>query len=129
MQETIIPTAPVTTVTRQPEENLTEELAKVIADMKNPRDIQAFLTLFLSENELSMLAKRLAIFKRLSQNVSYETIQQELSVSSATVSSIAQIRNQDFAKHVANVMTAQDWAEQTASKLRNFFTKTHHPTA
>jgi uncharacterized protein YerC len=129
MQETIIPTVAATTVTTQPEENLTEELAKVIADMKNPKDIQSFLTLFLSENELSMLAKRLAIFKRLSQNVSYETIQHELSVSSATVSSIAQIKNQDFAKHVANVINAQDWAEQTASKLRNFFTKSQHPTA
>lgn len=111
------------------ENNLKSELAKAIANMKTPQEIQNFLTLFLSDNELLMLAKRLAIFKRLSQNISYETIQQELSVSSATVSSIAQLKSNTFAQKVANLLTAQDWAEQTASKLRNFFTKTVQPTA
>lgn len=111
------------------ETHLKEELAKVIADMKSPKEIQSFLTLFLSENELLMLAKRLAIFKQLSANDSYESIQQKLSVSSATVSSIAQLKNESFAKKVAQVIQAQDWAEQTASKLRSFFTKTQSPTA
>jgi len=108
--------------------NLKEELAKVIADMKSPREIQEFMQLFMSESELLMLAKRLAIFKRLSQNASYESIQQELSVSSATVSSIAQLKTQSFAKKVASLMNAQDWAEQTASRLRHLFTRTHQPT-
>jgi uncharacterized protein YerC len=96
---------------------------------QSPKEIQAFLTLFLSDNELSMLAKRLAIFKRLSQNVSYETIQQELSVSSATVSSIAQLKNNLFAQKVAALIIAQEWAEQTASRLRNFFSRSAQPTA
>lgn len=109
--------------------HLKSELAKVIANMKNPQEIKDFLTLFLSENELLMLAKRLAIFKRLSQNISYEAIQQELSVSSATVSSIAQLKSQTFATKVAALINAQDWAEQTASRLRNFFSKTQQPTA
>jgi uncharacterized protein YerC len=109
--------------------HLKSELAKAIANMKSPKEIQAFLTLFLSDNELSMLAKRLAIFKRLSQNVSYETIQQELSVSSATVSSIAQLKNNLFAQKVAALIIAQEWAEQTASRLRNFFSRSAQPTA
>ncbi len=107
---------------------LKSELAKAISNMKSPKEIQAFLTLFLSDSELSMLAKRLAIFKRLSQNVSYETIQQELSVSSATVSSIAQLKSNTFAQKVATIITAQEWAEQTASRVRSFFTRTVQPT-
>lgn len=99
------------------------ELAQLVSDFKKPGQVLSFLTLFLSETELSILAKRLAIFKRLNQGKSYEEIQRDLGVSSATVSSVAQLKNESFAKTVMEQVTAQDWAQETATKLRGFFSK------
>ncbi|MBP7768570.1 hypothetical protein KA082_01920 [Candidatus Woesebacteria bacterium] len=105
------------------EQQLKNELAEMIAGLKNPTDILSFMTLFLSDSELLILSRRLAIFKRLTLNKSYEEIQKELGVSSATVSSVAQLRNQSFAQHISKHITAQDWAEGAAKKLRTFFSK------
>lgn len=105
----------------QSQEQLRLELAQVIADFRKPSDILSFLTLFLSEAELLIVAKRLAIFKRLQSGESYLDIQKELGVSSATVSAVAQLKNASFAQTVSEHLNAQDWAENTANKLRNFF--------
>lgn len=100
---------------------LKKNLALLISDFKKPDKILGFLTLFLSETELLVLAKRVAIFKRLNDVQSYESIQKELTVSSATISSVAQLKNQPFSDTVLEHITANDWAERTAVKLRSLF--------
>ncbi len=100
---------------------LKKELGLLISDLRNPDKILNFLELFLSETELLVLAKRVAIFKRLHDMQSYESIQKELTVSSATISSVAQLKNQPFSNTVLAHVTANDWAERTAGKLRKFF--------
>jgi uncharacterized protein YerC len=108
-------------LSKNDETQLKFELAQIIADLKTPRQILSFLTLFMSDAELLILAKRLAIFKRLNQNYSYEAIQKELNVSSATVSAVAQLKNDPFADTIAEHSTAQDWAQTTADRIRGFF--------
>lgn len=103
------------------EKELTDSLALLISDLKKPDKILDFLTLFLSETELLVLAKRVAIFKRLHEAQSYESIQKQLTVSSATISSVAQLKNHPFSDTVLAHITANDWAERTADKLRKLF--------
>lgn len=117
----MIKTSP--SLSKEAEVQLKIELAQVIADFRKPREILSFLTLFLSDAELLILTKRLAIFKRLNSNYSYEDIQKELGVSSATVSSVAQLKNDPFADTVMERLMAQDWAQNTAEKLRKIFKK------
>ncbi len=86
------------------DELIKEQLAQLVADIKKPEEAFEFLSVFLTEAEVSMLARRVEIIKRLQDNQSYLTIQRELSVSSATVAAVAQLRDlpavQNFIKKV-----------------------------
>lgn len=103
------------------EEKLQADVAQVLADLNNPRIILGFLTLFLSDHELSSFAKRVAIFKQLHQARSYSDIQDSLGVSSATISAVAQIRENPLTATLLNIFAVQTWAEKSAKKIRNFF--------
>lgn len=104
----------------QSEQQLQEDLAILLCDIRHPAMMLDFLKTFLTESELLVLAKRLAILKRLHNNNSYEKIQKELGVSSATVSTVAQIKDKYVAQRVLETMKVHDWAEVTANKLRNW---------
>lgn len=113
----------VQTVSNEKDVLLQHELAALLADLHQPPKILACLQLFLSETELSIFAKRLAIFKRLQAGQSYETIQKDLAVSSATISAVAQLRKNNFSEVIEDYINAKDWAENTAHNLRNLFNR------
>lgn len=98
---------------------LQQQLAETLADIKSPEHVLAFLTLFLSDTELEACANRLAIFKRLHQKKSYATIQQELGVSSATISSVAQVKDNPLTEELLSVFETQAWAHRLAQKIRS----------
>ena len=102
---------------------LKEELAILLADLKKPDLVLEFLSTFLTETELLVLAKRLAILKRLHDNYSYEQIQKDLSVSSATISTVAQMKDKPVSERIVNALVVHDWAEHTAKRLREWFAK------
>lgn len=97
---------------------LKEDLAILLSDLKKPTVVLEFLSAFLTNTELLVLAKRLAILKRLHENNSYEQIQKDLSVSSATISSVAQIRDSHVSDKIMNTLSLHTWAETTAEKIR-----------
>lgn len=101
---------------------LKEDLAILLSDLKKPDLVLEFLSTFLTSTELLVLAKRLAILKRLHENHSYEYIQKELAVSSATISSVAQIKDTAVSSRVVDALTVHDWASETANKIRVWFT-------
>lgn len=105
------------------EQKLKEELAILLADLKKPEFVSEFLETFLTETELLVLAKRLAILKRLHENYSYENIQKELAVSSATISSVAQIKDSQVSSQIVEALTVHDWASDTAEKIRGWLAK------
>lgn len=102
---------------------LKEELAVLLADLKKPALILEFLSTFLSSTELTVLAKRLAILKRLHENYSYEQIQKDLAVSSATISSVSQIKDSEASTRVINMLSVHDWASDAADKIRTWLAK------
>lgn len=82
----------------QKETDLYLQLVTLLADIEHPKAMAAFLKAFLTDTERSVLSKRLAIFCLLSQGKSYEEIKDELHVSSATISSMADQANQPAIK-------------------------------
>ncbi|MDQ5950859.1 MAG: hypothetical protein QG639_136 [Patescibacteria group bacterium] len=100
---------------------LKEDLAILLSDLKKPDLVLEFLSVFLTSTELSVLAKRLAILKRLHENHSYEQIQKELAVSSATISSVAQIKDTGVSVQVVDTLNVHDWASTAAQKIRTWF--------
>ena len=103
------------------EERQQEQLAQILADLKKPAHILAFLTIFMSESELTSVAKRLDIYKELLSEKSYSQIQAELGVSSATISALAPLKNTALTPKLQELFAAQDWAERTARKIRSIF--------
>lgn len=100
------------------ENKLKEDLAIVLSELKKPDQMLEFLSAFLSETELLVFAKRLAILQRLHENYSYEQIQKDLAVSSATISSVAQIKDSSVSEKVIDALDVYNWAENTAQKIR-----------
>lgn len=105
------------------ENKLKEELAVVLSDLKKPELVLEFLSTFLTNTELTVLAKRLAILKRLHENCSYEQIQKDLAVSSATISSVAQIKDTAASNRIIDMLSVHDWASQAADKIRVWLSK------
>jgi uncharacterized protein YerC len=102
---------------------LKEDLAILLSDLKKPELVLEFLSTFLTETELLVLAKRLAILKRLHENHSYEQIQKDLSVSSATISSVAQIKDTAVSSRIVDALNVHDWASDTAQRIRVWLAK------
>jgi len=64
-------------------------LHKVLADIKDPEDFQAFLDSFFSKSELDLITRRLGIVYLLTKKHTYAYIKKNLAVSSATVANVA----------------------------------------
>ena len=106
--------------------NLKKEIVadfyQLLADLKNPLDIQRFLEAFLTKAELQMLTKRLAISHLLNQNVPYNEIKKRLAVSSATIATVQSLmkkKPQDFTLALKD-LEADKWASETSKKIADF---------
>lgn len=98
---------------KQPEINA-DLLSAVLADITNPETMRQCLLLLCNEKELLNLAKRLEILHELKLGNSYTDIQKKLTVSSATVSRMAQLSESDIARTVYKFVAASKWLQQKA---------------
>ncbi|HYD35385.1 MAG TPA: Trp family transcriptional regulator [Vitreimonas sp.] len=101
-------------------QQLLNRLYTLLADLKHPNDVQAFLADFLTDTERLVFAKRLGILWELQQGKSYEEIKKALQVSSATISSVAEVKGKKGWQLALEKMTADQWAERTLRKLPFF---------
>lgn len=104
----------------QIEADITEQFTTLLADFKHPLLVKQFLADFLTETELSVFAKRLAIVFDLYQGKSYQDIKKELKVSSATISSVAEIKDKKGIKLAIDQIIEDQKFEKRAEKLIKF---------
>jgi uncharacterized protein YerC len=99
-------------------------LYQVLADVKSPEEVRDFLEEALSETELEMLAKRLAVAHYLDRGRSYENIKNNLAISSATVATIAeQVKKGQGFKIALKKIQAEEWADKWAKKISKMMSK------
>lgn len=103
------------------EQQLNASLYQVFVDLSSRRESQLFCEGFFSKTELSIFAKRLAIGVLLDQGKSYEYIRKLLKVSSATISSIAEIMHTKGYKLALQKLKVESWAETWSNKLMRLF--------
>lgn len=103
------------------QQSLFDDLVIVMTDIKSAKEMSDFLQVFFSKTELLGLSKRIGILKRLYSNYSYEEIQQELHVSSATISSVAQTKDDPATDAAIEKLVIHSWADQAASFIRRLF--------
>ena len=95
-------------------------LAATLADIRGEEKMLAFLHSFLSSNEFSQLGTRLAIHAQLEAGKSYEQIQKQLGVSSATISTASQQQKSPAMQMALQLLNLDTWARATAEKIRRY---------
>ena len=92
-------------------------LYQVLGDAKNEVDVEITLKALMSENELSAVAKRLAIAVFLDKRQSYEHIKDVLKVSTATIASVAENMNKRGIQMALAKVKAEEWADVWSIRL------------
>ncbi|MFH2085271.1 MAG: Trp family transcriptional regulator [bacterium] len=92
-------------------------LYQVLADAKNEVEVELTLKALMSENELSAIAKRLAIAVFLDKRQSYEHIKDVLKVSTATIASVAENMNNKGLQMALTKVKAEEWADVWSIRL------------
>jgi uncharacterized protein YerC len=95
---------------------LQHQLSLVLADLHHPQHTDEFLSAFLTPTEYLALAKRLAILRRLDQGNSYEAIAEELKVSSATISTVAEAKTSPGLRSALKILAENDWANRVIDR-------------
>ena len=106
-------------INKQIEKRIFKSLYQVLADLRKPDEVKKFFNDVLSETEQIVLAKRLGIAWYLTKNKSYESIRQDLKVSSATIATIQGWLEKDGAglKLAIKAIEADEWAGEMAAKV------------
>lgn len=92
-------------------------LYQVLGDAKNEVDVEITLKALMTENELSAVAKRLAIAVFLDKRQSYEHIKDVLKVSTATIASVAENMNKKGIQMALAKVKAEEWADVWSIRL------------
>lgn len=92
-------------------------LYQVLGDAKNEVDVEITLKALMTENELSAVAKRLAIAVFLDKRQSYEHIKDVLKVSTATIASVAENMNKRGLQMALAKVKAEEWADVWSIRL------------
>jgi uncharacterized protein YerC len=92
-------------------------LYQVVADAKNEVEVEITLKALLTENELSAVAKRLAIAVFLDKRQSYEHIRDVLKVSTATIATVAESMNKRGIQNALAKVKAEEWADVWSIRL------------
>lgn len=96
-----------------------QQFFTVLSQQSTPEQMKTFLDAFLSETEQTVLCKRFAILKLLSEGKSYTVIEESLKVSSATISSVSKLLQDTAIQALLKDMEAEEWADNMSSKFFN----------
>ncbi len=104
-------------VSRHIHEQMIKNMLIVLMSLRSQSDAQQLFTDFLSPTEQIVLAKRLMIAQYLHDGKSYEEIRATLHVSTATISSIANILHKPGIQVALQKIHDDAWAEKILDKF------------
>lgn len=93
---------------------------QLLADMKDSKDIDIFLSSIFTNSEYETYSKRLAIAYWLKKGRSYANIKNNLKVSSATIASVSNSLNKRGIKEALKKIEADEWATQWSDRIKKF---------
>ena len=110
----------VNTLLKKQVDNL---LVQTVSDLKTPQETEEFLADFLTSSERETFAKRLAVAYWLKKGRSYSNIKENLKVSSATISTVADLLDKKGVQDALKKLEADEWANQWSDKIKKFVGK------
>jgi len=93
---------------------------QLLADLKEPKEIEVFLRDFLTHSEYETFAKRLAVVYWLKKGRSYSNIKENLKVSSATIATVQSQMETAGMELALKKLEAEEWASQWSQKIQKF---------
>lgn len=97
-------------------------LYQTLADIHSKREIKIFLSEILTDNELEMFAKRLGVAYYLDKSRTYSNIKNNLKLSSATISTVADQMKKGKGFEIAlKKIRAEEWANEWVKKISKKF--------
>lgn len=105
-------------LTTAAETDILDQFYALLANLKRRKEVRDFVTSFMTPTERLVFAKRLAIAWLLEQGLSYEEIGHQLNVSSATISSVAEIRQKPAMKLAYEKLFLDTWLLTLRRKLQ-----------
>ncbi len=104
-------------LTRFSQQLIEDQFYTLVADLRSPAEAKQWLSDFLTETELNVFVKRLAIAQLLDRGKSYQDIKNQLKVSSATISSVSELVSKPGNKLAQKKLQLDQWAEHLVNKL------------
>lgn len=99
------------------QQQLIDRFFQVVGDLYGKNESRQFLHDFLTQSERITFAKRLAIALELDAGKSYEEIRKGFGVSTATISTVADLMKQPGMKMGIAKVKTEAWADSWAEKL------------
>ena len=96
-----------------------EQFYTLISDLRSPHESKVWVNDFMTKTERLVFAKRLAIAQMLVDDQSYQEIKRQLKVSSATISSVAEIISKDGMILAQDKIKLETWASKWVSLIIN----------
>ena len=112
---------PVKAPLSQLSEELIQRFYQVVADLHDDQESRTFFLDFLTDSERATFAKRLAIALELQSGKSYENIRQHYGVSSATISTVAEMMTSPGMLLALKKINTEQWAEDKSKKFMKLF--------
>lgn len=107
-------------LSKQLSKNIEQQLSTAISELRD-NDAARFIRDFFTDTERMVLMKRLAIGCMLQKKKSYEEIKQTLNVSSATISTVAEMLKQPGFSVAVSKVHEDEWAENALNSLNKLF--------
>jgi len=101
-----------------------DQLAEVLATLKTKDNIRFFLQRLLTESELVMLARRLAVAELLTHGRTYEQIQRKLKVGVSTIRGVDRWLTK--AAHEYHLIREHQRGQKRASRRQQSRQRRHH---
>ena len=93
---------------------------QTLIDLKDNKELRAFLEDFLTDSEREAFAKRLAVAYWLKKGRSYNNIKNNLKVSSATIATIQSMIESEGIQLALKKIEAEEWANQWTEKIKKY---------
>ncbi len=99
---------------------LLKTFAQMIDDLKDPKEVESFLTDFFDEAELEKYVKRISIAYWLKKGRDSENIKRNLSATSKEITDTEKSLKKEGIKLALKKIEAEEWANQWVEKIRKF---------
>ena len=99
---------------------LLRTFSQMIADLKNTKEIETFLTDFFDEKELEKYVKRISIAYWLKKGRDSENIKRNLLASEKEIAETQKLLKKEGVKLALKKIEAEEWANVWAERIKKF---------